>query len=386
MAAHTAKVWLYHKCSIVLPVLLCSLLSYCIPKKKGLVAFFPRQCHGRFEGNLKYLFLAMASAQTPFTPLWLTANKSTHSALRQKGYGCVYYRLIPLWALLRSEYILLDNYGYHCAFGRFKLVQLWHGSGFKRIGLPAIVGGYAWLRRYLLKSVISKSVLIAACSPADAQRKAASWESANVQVTGAPRNDVFFNPDLRTCDVKEMLGIGKNQRLIVYAPTRSSEATSPAFEEGFWDKLAQWLKEHDSYFLVKCHPQAKDIVLPKQYKRIIHAPSNLEDVQELLMVTDILISDYSSLTTDFALLGRPIIFYLPTPFPQTSFYYDLETTLPGPLAYTQIELLALMGDTAWFEQPEYQARFQAFVDTFHSYRDSQSSRRVLSILESLYHA
>lgn len=98
------------------------------------------------------------------------------------------------------------------------------------------------------------------------------------------------------------------------------------------------------------------------------------------MSTDILITDYSSIVTDFILTERPIIFYF---FDyedyinhSRKFYYDLLSILPGPFAYDEWELYNLLLNIDWFQDPNYIKRYQAFINMFHEYKDGRSCLRL----------
>ncbi len=376
-------------------ILSYAVLSYIVPKKIGLVVFYPRHRSDAFEGNLKSLFLYMHAVQTRYTPCWLTSNPELAGKLSKQGYNCRLYKYKPLWMLLRAEYVVLDT-GYEIifAFGRFKLIQLWHGSGFKQLGMLKIKynnKNRRWqskqhLAYICMKSVASKFLLVTAASDADAHRKKDSWNSKNIVITGAARNDVFFNPKLLPEGYKTSLGIEANQRIILYAPTFVKKNPLAPFSNHGIQQLDMWLAQTNSCLLLKAHPRMYDFLPQSSSPRIINVTHEIEDMQELLAIADVLITDYSSVSTDFSLRQKPIIFYLfhkEYLHASQNFYYPPDEYLPGPTAMDETQLMALLSDLSWFDDAQYQKKFRAFMDMFHYYRDANSSQRTLAALEDL---
>jgi CDP-glycerol glycerophosphotransferase len=107
----------------------------------------------------------------------------------------------------------------------------------------------------------------------------------------------------------------------------------------------------------------------------------VDDIQEVLIHSDILITDYSSVCFDFALTGRPIIYY-PYDFGDylqysRKFYIDYFTEMPGPFAKNARELLDLIVNwNNWFEDYDYQVKYQKFIQRFQTYKDGNSCDRL----------
>jgi CDP-glycerol glycerophosphotransferase (TagB/SpsB family) len=357
--------------------IIVSALSYIVPKKKGYWAFVSFQFYGKYSGNNKALFEYFQNNKESLGEetqvVYVTNNKKTKNFIEREGYPVKYNKLLWLLPILRAEFVFVDGTRSFMGLGNFKFIQLWHGTGFKNIGLSFSGKPYSSVRHALLRRFCKNSLLICATSKDDQKRKAAAFESENVKITGSPRNDIFFQlPASAT----------KASKRILYAPTfRDAGGSFSAMELKDWERIQILMERSNSEFLIKKHPSDYKLAVPTNMDRIIDVTKTTEDIQKLLASVDVLISDYSGISTDFAITGNPIIFYtydydnyIAT---CRSLYYDIKTTLPGPFASNADQLIFLLEDLSWFDEESYKVKYNQFRDTFHFYRDGNSSKRVL---------
>ena len=141
------------------------------------------------------------------------------------------------------------------------------------------------------------------------------WYSGKILQKGLPRTDVLLNGDRNTIakKVKSCLSINEDNKILLYAPTFRADMgvtqyTLPSsqilteLENCTGNKWTFVIHMHTNVYNPKCWPGNSE--------KVINA-SSYEDVQELLIAADFLISDYSSIITDFALLNKPILIYCP---------------------------------------------------------------------------
>ena len=106
--------------------------------------------------------------------------------------------------------------------------------------------------------------------------------------------------------------------------------------------------------------------------------SRYDDINELYIVSDMLVTDYSSVFFDYANLQRPMLFFMYDfelyQGAMRDFYFDV-SRLPGPIVYTNEELCHAIVDLA--ENFEYDEKYQEFNRTFNPYNDGDSSTRAL---------
>ncbi len=359
-----------------------SLVSYVVPKKKNLWVFSPKHYNNRFEGNIRHLFCYMAGSVGDISIWCIKISKkeiARHEVLRGRASsGRLTFR--SMWMSLRAEVIVLDS-GDPLFKGNFKVVQLWHGTGFKNIG---VFGEKYYGKR--VRRLDKEIIFILASSEIDKKRKRESFLNDNVYITGSPRNDFLFYSDDDE-KIKNLLGVQHFSKLILYAPTfREVEQRAP-FSESFWQHLEAALKEQNAAFIIKRHPRDTLLAVPKGIPNILDITGSVSDVQEVLRISDVIISDYSGIVNDYAVLGRPMVFYMydydEYILSCRDFYYDLKEVLPGPFARSEHDLIDLIMDCSWFEVSDYKKHYDDFVDFFQKYRDGKSSKRVVNTVRAL---
>ena len=152
----------------------------------------------------------------------------------------------------------------------------------------------------------------------------------------------------------------------------------------FLIKLNEFLKNMNYIFLEKHHPIEKEMKNVQEFSNIKNISSVVEDIQDLLIHTDIMITDYSSTFIDFCLTGKPIIFY-PYDYDEYSskylVHYDYFTELPGPFARTEDELFECIKDVDEFcTKKNYQEQYQELKNKWHQHKDGQSCKRLFNFL------
>jgi CDP-glycerol glycerophosphotransferase len=202
---------------------------------------------------------------------------------------------------------------------------------------------------------------------------------------GLPRNDLLTAPEQASAAVRSRLGIPADARVILYAPTYRDQVID---RRGRY-RLDQHLDvervmralDSDSYLLIRKHPLVADAVESGGHARVLDV-SLWPDATELLAAADVFVTDYSALAFDFAITGRPILFFaydLDTFRDIRGFYIDLETEAPGPLLRTTDELADALSD---FEPPAYNDRYRAWRERFCEFDDGRAAARLADLLFS----
>jgi CDP-glycerol glycerophosphotransferase len=361
-------------------------LTYLIPKKKGLIIFYPTHNKSGFSGNLRSFFVYMNSSPEckKYVPVWCTNNKETYDLLQAQGYRVIRNKAEIHLQLLRAQHIIQDS-THILLTGNISIIQLWHGNGFKNSALLDMTNSLEM--RALLKEAYKHYRIIAASSKAHQELMIQSFDNENVCIVGSPKNDVFYEGPELVSQIKREHGLEKYSKIFAYTPTFRDIGAFDPFPPEFWRALNVWLERNNAVFLVKKHPWDKTLTIPDEFEYIKDCTNTFSDAQDLLLVADVLISDYSAIVTDFAITGKPIIYYFHDYDNYTdirSFYYDLKTVLPGPFVYDSKSLLACIQDLSWFSDPAYQVEFHKFLERFHTYMDGNSSRRVFEEMEKLH--
>jgi len=377
----------------VLLNILLGIFSYLIPKNQHQILL---GCNYGllFQGNSKYFFLYLIKNRdsSRFNKIfWITRNERIYQSLREKKLPVLYlYSFEGFIAILRSYFLITthtirDTSFAPLLFGRFNKIQTYHGLPLK--------GEYPknkeiWYRligyRLLMREKDSYKLKITASEVAG--KLAQKYRKyPNFKITGYPRNDIFFNASVLFEDFKNKLNFEQYDKVILYAPTfRDEPSMKVPFTREFLNKLNEYLSQRNYVLLLKNHIEGDIDLGIKNFSNIFDISNKVEDIQNLLINTDILMTDYSSIVLDFVLLEKPMIFY-PFDFseysknrPWNMNYFEF---LPGPFAKSEDELLdQLKSIEQFFHNPDYQAKFQKFLKEIHKYKDGKSCERLYRLL------
>ena len=345
---------------------------------------------GLGEGALA-LYRFARDADPSLKLAWLARNRDELARARALGMIAV---LRSSWrgfrTTLRARVIVVthglgdaNRFGTHGAF----LVQLWHGIPLKKIQLDSPVtfrGGPARMLRALYRRNISAIGLVPAASEVSAGRLRSAFglPADRVVVTGDPRDDIVLTPSghARTL-LAQVVGDYGRDRTILFAPTWRDGDPDPAIPTAAeWQRIAAFLEQGESVLVLRPHPHSVGDYAagPAVSARIrMLSASAQNDLNPVLPAVDVLVTDYSSVAFDFALLGRPIAFLAPDAHEYTAtrgLYEPYREFTGGSDVTTWDEVLALLGD------PTALARLGAhavhLAATHHEYRDGRNTARV----------
>jgi CDP-glycerol glycerophosphotransferase len=221
-----------------------------------------------------------------------------------------------------------------------------------------------------------------------AHLRAAFGFTGEVLETGYPRNDVLVSPDRDRvrARVRRELGVPDGVTLVLYAPTFRDDAV---FAEGRpeieltvqVDSLLERLGT--GYFLLlRLHYLMTDRS-PTKRGTLVRDVTYYPDVADLYLAADVMVTDYSSAMFDFAVTGKPLLFftYDLDRFRDEvrGFYFDLEQHAPGPMLQTQDDLADALLDLPGVSG-SYADKYQRFRERFCHLEDGHAGQRVLDRL------
>ena len=372
-------------CFIVFNRICCIL----IPLKKNQVCFLA-ETHQGLNGNLEMVYEYLEKNRKDLTLLVHTKGD------RREHHS--FSKVLSIWkAISVSKYIFLDDLYTTTSHMRARkgqeIVQLWHGAGaYKKFGhsrrdLAKRVGGkmrvHKGYRKYT-KAIVSGS-RIAWC-----YAEAFGMDAAKVFATGIPRMDRLYDREYAAKEKEAFLKkypALRGKKLLLFAPTYRGTQVRDAdydFEAADLNRLAKELGD-EYVILTRWHPALKNNLKRGlaalrccTFGEHIQDFTDYNDVNDLLIACDIMVTDYSSIIFDYFPLHKPVVYFA---YDKEEYagdrglYYEFEQYVYGRVATDFAQLLeAVMAEDLCEESRS------AFEDLFLDSCDAQSTERVYKLV------
>lgn len=318
-----------------------------IPKNKR-IWIFGAWLGNKYSDNSKYLY-EYVKEKEEIKAYWITKNKELYNKLYKfdknvlyyKSFKAIYIRLIAGVVCYTNSLYDLGNILIH---SRAYKVALWHGMPLKKIyydnkrfksdGIKAVLKE---IKRVLFTDVKRNMTISTSNKCSETLKSAFKIREDKIFITGQPRNDVFFNV---SNNLNININLSRFDNILLYMPTyRANDISSSKFNDLLKslvesNKIQETLDKSNSCLLIKTHYLVDK---PQIYnKRIIFVDDKeIEDIQQLIAKSDMLITDYSSCFIDFLITNKPIIFlandieeYINS---ENGFYYNYREITKGNL-------------------------------------------------------
>ncbi|HET9171082.1 MAG TPA: CDP-glycerol glycerophosphotransferase family protein [Actinospica sp.] len=309
-----------------------------LPVKKGSVVFESHMGLS-YSDSPKYLYEALRRHGYSGHVTWSYAEntngfpKDAHLVPRNSWS---YLR-----ALARAEF-WVDNQGFPQWIAKrpqTTYIQTWHGTALKTMGVntPQVKAMLTGQRKALAKAVNRFDHFLVR-GEWDIRTLVEAFEMrAEPLRVGYPRNDLLLAPDRDelSAALRARFGFPADKTVLLYAPTFRN-ASGP-FKPDF--SLEEFAREFgDTHLLLVRAHYLNTVSVPEQARGAVQDVSKYPDVTELFLASDALITDFSSVMFDYALLDRPLLFFAPDKAGYTrdrGTYFDLEAEAPGPYTTDQ---------------------------------------------------
>ncbi len=284
--------------------------------------------------------------------------------------------------LATSKYVFLNDNFMPMGKLNFRkqavITQLWHGEGaFKKFGLH--IPQPDDLRK---REIAANGKLTYVVCSSDGVKKiyaeAFGVDEKRVLSLGTPRLDYLLNEENKTKAKEKIISLypeAKGKKIILYAPTfrDDAERDSKLLDSFSDEKLLRELG--DEYFLfIRLHPQVHTASADFKYAVDV---TDYEDVRELVLSSDVLITDYSSICMDFCVLGKKTVFYCPDLEwyrERRDFYFDYEAFVPGEVCKDFGRLAQAV------KAPFCEERNSKFKEMNFSFTDMKNAERVVKAI------
>lgn len=262
-------------------------------------------------------------------------------------------------------------------------IQTWHGG----IALKKIekdyeeVLGKAYVKNAKKDSAMT-DLYISNSNFCTNMYKNSFWYDGEILECGSPRNDIIIkDSDMIKEKARRNLGITKDVKLAIYAPTyRDSEDMSPyeLDHEGLRNSLEE--RFGGTFVLaVRLHPLISSRSDKLTYgDRVINA-SNYPDLYELMVLADVMITDYSNIMFEFSYLRKPVFLYakdVKSYEEERGFYFKYEN-LPYPIATSQTELLSQIVN---YDNERITTLVDKFFEGIQLYESGYASKQVVEVI------
>ena len=360
------------------------ILGIILPLKEKRVLFLSDE-RKELGGNFKAVYDMLPDEEYEKV-LALKGNRYAKRGIRAK--------IELLINLSTSKYILLEDLVQATSHIKVRkgqeLIQLWHGAGaFKKFGhsressdLKRIHKGYKKYTR-----VITSSEAIRPC-----YAEAFSVSMDKVKATGIPRTDIFFDKEYINSKKEELYKeypFLKGKKIILFAPTYRGTQFSDAhygIEKLDLEEIYSIFSKQNYIFIFKWHPflynkieesKTREYDGYKKHPDFYYDLSKERDINDLLLVTDILITDYSSVIFDYVFMNKPIVYftydYKEYVENGRGLYFPFEEYVYGNVAKDSKELVKAIQANSMEEEAR-----SKFVQKFMSACDGHSTEKVIN--------
>jgi CDP-glycerol glycerophosphotransferase len=313
---------------------------------------------------------AELGAEGSIRPTVVRAGSREHYEALARSRNLITNAFLPTWFRAREDQ---------------RVVQTWHGTPAKRIGndLPHMARDPrppAWHRQ--AAEVRNWDLLISQSPWATPILRRAFGYQGEIIESGYPRNDLLSAAERgsgggeQAAAIRRRLGVPDDVRLVLYAPTYRDYDRKNASVKLDLTRARQALGA-DHRLLVRAHSMQATPVVPDDGFAV--DVTTYPDIADLLLVADVLITDYSSVMFDFAATGRPMVFFaydLERYSAKRGLYLDLAAQAPGPLLGSAAEVLeAVRGIDAVAR--DHADAYAAFQRTYAPRDDGKATCRVV---------
>lgn len=350
---------------------------------------------GRVIGDSPYYLMLEALRSPVQLRLAWVVSPATEAAARTRlaelprgaEVTLVRYGTVAWLRAIATASVLVNNTTFPGFFRKRsgqRFLQTWHGTPLKRLGFD-IVGEpptESYLTRIKREAAEWDALLVANRYSAEHLRSAFQYEG-EVLCEGYPRNDLLSTiGDAERQAIRQRLGIAAGETVVLYAPTWRDYRRGPT---GAWQAInplgAEFAPPKGQRLLFRGHNNTRSTHSSAIAGSALDV-TEYPNVTELLAITDVLITDYSSLMFDFAITGRPMIFYWPDAERyrgSRGFYFNLEDEAPGPIVEKVEGVSAALLALSSGEGPSNQA-YDDWQKRFNALEDGAASQRILSTL------
>lgn len=361
----------------------------CFPIKNNKIFLF--SYYGSQYGcNPKYIseYITKNYPKDKFDVVWAFNDLSSKEHIQ--GIRKVKIMSLKYFYELCTSKVVITNFRTVDMFKKRKnqyYIQTWHSSlRLKQIEKDAensLPENYVKMAKEDSKKC---DLLLSGCRYSTDIFKRAFWYNGEIFEHGTPRNDLLVKADEQyKSNIKRKLNISDDTKIVLYAPTFRKNDDLEIYNMDYKSVLKNLeLKFGGEWkFCVKLHPHLISKSDQLKYGKDVLDLTKYDDIQELLVITDVLISDYSSLMFDFGLTKRPCFLYVPDLEEYTNqdrkLYFDIEQ-LPFINTKSSVDLVEKI---RCFDKEIYNKELDRFLDSIGSFEHGDACEKLVDRISSV---
>ncbi|MFJ2030317.1 CDP-glycerol glycerophosphotransferase family protein [Streptosporangium sp. NPDC087985] len=320
-----------------------------VPPREDL-ALFESDVGAGYTGSPRYVYEELRRRRAPLDMVWSVARNRRNFPSDARLVRRMSWR--HLWTMARAGY-WVDSHGMPLAYpkpARTRYLQTWHGQGIKSVGFnaPDLRADFPGPRAQWRAAVARWDALVAPSAEFERFFPSSHGYEGPLLRYGSPRCDVLVHGDDEAVRrAKDRLEISPGRRVLLYAPTyRDQDRSSGRSIRADLAMMAEALAD-EWVVILRPHPVERYEV-PEHLRHFVRPAGSYPEVNDLMLTSDALLTDYSSLMCDYAITGRPMLFLIDDwdeyRGVERGVYHDLPAIAPGPCLTTTEELVeALRG-------------------------------------------
>lgn len=325
-----------------------------------------------YPGKYKFIWVINKRTKIPYNPIKVKRFSIRYAYYLARCKYFVFNVRQPEWVVKREGTVFL---------------QTWHGTPLKKLVFDqeeVMAASPLYKAQFYKQSRLWDYLVSANKFSTEVFRRAFLYDKEMLEY-GYPRNDLMYHPEKEkiASEIKRKLHIPEGKKTILYAPTWRDDEYYGRGEYKFTLKLdLKLLKKelgNDYIVLLRTHYFIADKLDVTGLEDFVVNVSNYDDITELYLISDILITDYSSVFFDYANLRRPILFYTYDLEKYRDmlrgFYLDIEKDLPGPLLFTDEEVVEAIKNIDVISA-RYKEKYDEFYEKFCSLENGHAAENV----------
>lgn len=348
-----------------------------------------------YSDSPKYIFEYLNEKYPgKYNYMWVNAGKKLklpYPSGQMKRFSFKYF-----YYMARAKYIVFNGRQpqYFIKRKGNVFLETWHGTPLKKLvfDMEDVTTASPLYKEQFYIQTRSWDYLVAPNQfSEDIFRRAFMYDGQMLE-SGYPRNDILYREDKEQLmgQIKSELGIPEDKKVILYAPTWRDDEFYGHAQYKFTLKLdlEQMKRELGKEYVVilRTHYFIADFLDLSQYEGFAWNLSKYDDIARLYLISDILITDYSSVFFDYANLRRPMLFFTYDLEKYRSvlrgFYMDVEEELPGPMLFETKEIIGSIRRIDEVNE-EYQEKYDRFCKKYCSWEDGHATEKVVQAVFGL---